>query len=419
MAASGGPRAPLEVQIAAHGAIERGATAEAAIAANNLTHPQDIADIRAAAARVAASGGPRAPVEVRIAARGAIERGATAEAAIAANNLTHPQDIADIRAAAARAAAARVSASGGRRAPVAARLAAREAIERGATAEEAIVANYLTHPRDIADMQETASRVAASGGPRTPAGALARLAAHQAIEEGATAEAAIAANNLTHPQDIADIRAAAARVAASGGPRAPVEVRIAARGAIERGATAEAAIAANNLTHPQDIADIRAAAARVAASGGPRAPVEVRIAARGAIEEGATAEAAIAANNLTHPQDIADIRAAAARVAASGGPRAPVEVRIAARGAIEEGATAEAAIAANNLTHPQDIADIRAAAARVAASGGPRAPVEVQIAARQAIEEGATAEAAIAANNLTHPRDIADVRAAAAQVARR
>ncbi|MFK3968930.1 hypothetical protein ACI2KT_35950, partial [Ensifer adhaerens] len=101
MAASGGPRAPAAARRAAHRAIERGATAEAAIAANNLTHPQDIADIRAAAARVAASGGPRAPVEVQIAAHGAIERGATAEAAIAANNLTHPQDIADIRAAAA------------------------------------------------------------------------------------------------------------------------------------------------------------------------------------------------------------------------------------------------------------------------------------------------------------------------------
>jgi hypothetical protein len=52
-------------------------------------------------------------------------------------------------------------------------------------------------------------------------------------------------------------------------------------------------------------------------------------------------------------------------VTIAGGPRADIVTRVQASNAVRAGATAEQAIAANNLTHPQDIAEIRAEAARV------------------------------------------------------
>ncbi|XUW93182.1 hypothetical protein OH764_34090 (plasmid) [Burkholderia sp. M6-3] len=124
---------------------------------------------------------------------------------------------------------------------------------------------------------------------------------------------------------------------------------------MERGATADQAVAANSLTHRQDMASTRAQAVRVDASGGPRARDVARLAAYEAILRGATADEAIAANNLMHPQDIADARDAATRVAAGGGPLAPALGRRRIISRMEQ--------------------------AFVAASGGPRAPASaIQIA---------------------------------------
>ncbi|VWC52040.1 hypothetical protein BLA23254_07963 [Burkholderia lata] len=309
-----------------------------------------------------------------------------------------------------------VTIAGGSRADAGTRARASIAVRAGATAEQAIAANTLTHSQDIAEIRAEAAWVAASGGPRADTRTRAR--ASNAVRAGATAEQSIAANILTHPQDIAEIYTQAAQVAASGGPRADGEIWARASNAVRAGATAEQAIAANILTHPQDIAEIRAQAAQVAASGGQRADGVAWARASNAVRAGATAEQAIAANTLTHPQDIAEIRAQAAQVAASSGPRADGVTWVRASNAVRAGATAEQAIAANTLTHPQDIAEIRAQAAQVAASGGPRADGVTWARASNAVRAGATAEQAIAANTLTHPQDIAEIRAQAAWVRR-
>lgn len=84
-----------------------------------------------------------------------------------------------------------------------------------------------------------------------------------------------------------------------------------------------------------------------------------RDAARIAVESGAPAGWAIAEFRVTHPEDIADIRNAAA----TGGPRAAREILRRARGAVEGGMTAEQAIAVYRLRHPEDIAHVRRVAA--------------------------------------------------------
>ena len=86
-----------------------------------------------------------------------------------------------------------------------------------------------------------------------------------------------------------------------------------ARDAINRGVSADQAIADNGLTHPEDVRTIREAAARVAASGGPRAPARAWLAASQAVGQGVSADQAIADNGLTHPEDVRTIREAAAR----------------------------------------------------------------------------------------------------------
>lgn len=97
-----------------------------------------------------------------------------------------------------------------------------------------------------------------------------------------------------------------------GRARAPGRARMDAREAIHRGCTADEAIALAGLTDPRDVATMREEAARVAASGGPRAPASARVAAYSAIERGDTADKAIADNHLTHEDDKAEVRAAAA-----------------------------------------------------------------------------------------------------------
>lgn len=101
------------------------------------------------------------------------------------------------------------------------------------------------------------------------------------------------------------------RLKADVGLDAPIGPWLAAREAIDRGATADEAIAANDLRDPEDIAGIRAHAEHVAARGSARAPAPAFRAAREAMATGATLEQAAAAHNVTHAEDLADLRSLA------------------------------------------------------------------------------------------------------------
>jgi hypothetical protein len=96
---SSGARVERAILIAGRNAIGRGeATAAQVIARYGLTHPEDIADIQYEAALEAARiGGPRVERSTLVMGRNAILGGATVAQVIERYGLTHPEDIAVIQ----------------------------------------------------------------------------------------------------------------------------------------------------------------------------------------------------------------------------------------------------------------------------------------------------------------------------------
>lgn len=143
--------------------------------------------------------------------------------------------------------------------------------------------------------------------------------------EGLTAQQAAAKWGIAHPEDLKELQAGEVRVANESGDRANYFHLEGAKFYIEhRGLTAQQAVATIGIVplHPLDLEQLQAVEARVADEGGPRADYSQMLGAQLKIErDGFTAQQAAAQWSITHPQDLAQLRAVEARAANEGGPR--------------------------------------------------------------------------------------------------
>lgn len=112
-----------------------------------------------------------------------------------------------------------------------------------------------------------AQQLAADGSPPRADTLTMNMARYALQHEVSTVEQVAAQERIVHPEDLANLRAHARRIAADGGPRASLVALSNARSRIQfRNGTFEQVAAEERITHPDDLAVLRAEANRLPAN---------------------------------------------------------------------------------------------------------------------------------------------------------